>query len=49
MITRSKSNVIMPTNDELKQLIEGIKKDLCDKIDSFVKKLEEIDNKIVEL
>ena len=26
MITRSKSNVIMVTNDELKQLMEGIKK-----------------------
>ena len=38
MITRSKSNVIMVITDELKQLIEGIKKDLCDKIDSLVKK-----------
>ena len=47
--TYSKSNVIMATSDELKQLIEGTKKDLCDKIDSLVKKLEEKENKVVEL
>ena len=49
MLTRSMSGREMSSIIELKVLIENLRKDLGDKIDSLVKKIEEKDAKINEL